>query len=200
MTKGAVAPRTIPNMDPEFDSSVYGSQVAAILALDQNGQRLMPLVSGQCSSEEARALLAKHKASGLFPGARAPEAARGGLFLYFSCGEDCHQIVQNVETPDGSFWHGIVHRQEPDAGNAAYWFRQTGSHAVFSRLARVAEKIATQHPKAGFHSGPKWDPFAFIDFCEQARLKPGSEAERLALEIQRAEWQILFDYCARAGA
>ena len=25
-------------------------------------------------------------------------------------------------------------------------------------------------------------------------------AERAALEIQRAEWQLLFDYCARAGS
>jgi len=200
MTAGAVAPRTILNMDLEFDSNAYASQVAAILALDQNGQRLMPLVSGHCSSNEARSLLDKHKASDLFSGARAGEAARGGLFLYFSCREECHQIVQNVETADGSFWHGIVHRQEPDAGNAAYWFRQTGSHPVFEGLARAAEKIAASHRGVKFRVGAKWEPFAFIDFCEQARRSPGSPAEQLALEIQRAEWQLLFDYCARARA
>jgi len=189
----------MPDMESEFDVNAYGSQVAAILALDQNGQRLMPLVYGRCSSEAARSLLDKQKASDLFLHARAPEAARGGLYLYFSCGDECHQIVQNVETADGSFWHGIVHRQEPDPGNAAYWFRQTGSHAVFPKLARAAEEIVARYPEGGFRPGGKWDPFAFIDFCEEARRVPGSGAERLALEIQRAEWQLLFDYCARAA-
>ncbi len=47
---------------------------------------------------------------------------------------------------------------------------------------------------------PLRDPFAFIDFCEQARRRPGSESEQLALRIQLAEWQILFDYCAGPAA
>jgi len=42
-----------------------------------------------------------------------------------------------------------------------------------------------------------WDALSFIDFCEESRRKPGSDSEKAALEIQRAEWQILFDYCAR---
>jgi hypothetical protein len=32
--------------------------------------------------------------------------------------------------------------------------------------------------------------------CERARQQPGSDAERKAIETQRAEWQLLFDYCA----
>lgn len=180
-----------------FNVKGYGPQVAAILALDQGGQRLIPLVYGQCSSEEARSLLQKQKATDLFTRTHAPEAALGGLFLYFSCGGECHEIVQKVESSDGSFWHGIVHRQEPDAGNAAYWFRQTGTHPVFPGLAQAAEEIVAKYPQAGFRPGAKWDPFFFIDFCEQARREPGSQSERAALEIQRAEWQLLFDYCAR---
>jgi len=180
-----------------FDFRAYGSKVGEILALDQNGERLMPLVAGRCSSEAARSVLKTQKAPDLFSKTRAPEAALGGLLLYFSCADDCHEIVQNVETPEGSFWHGIVHRQEPDPGNAAYWFRQTGSHAVFPELGRAADELASKYSNAPFRPGTKWDPFAFIDFCEMARREPGSEAERLAMEIQRAEWQILFDYCAR---
>ena len=69
---------------------------------------------------------------------------------------------------------------------------------MFPSLARAAEKVAAKYPEAKFRTGATWDPFAFIDFCEQARRAPGSGAERLAQEIQRAEWQLLFDYCARA--
>jgi hypothetical protein len=186
-----------------FDCKKYGRRVAEILAFDQDGDRLIPLVSiprisGGCSSKEARALLSKQKALDLFPAVQAPEAALAGLWLYFSAAHECHQIVQDLASPEGSFWHGIVHRQEPDAGNASYWFRRVGSHPVFRELHCEAQDIAARYPKAGFKPAAKWDPFAFIEVCEQARLQPGSEAEAAALEIQRAEWQLLFDYCARS--
>jgi hypothetical protein len=183
-----------------FDSKVYGSRVARILALDQDGNRLIPLVSGMCSPKEATALLVQQKASDLFFNAPATDAALAGLWTYFSCLEQAHKIAQDVSTPDGSFWHAILHRQEPDPGNAAYWFRQVGQHAVFDRLAEAASGIAAGRRSAGFHSAPRWDPFYFIDFCERARGAPGTDLEQIALEIQRAEWQLLFDHCARARA
>ena len=124
----------------------------------------------------------------------------GGLWLYFSGADECHGIVQDMETPEGRFWHGILHRQEPDPGNAAYWFRATGAHAVFPDLARAAQGVMESYSGASFRPGDPWDPFAFIDFCEQARRQPGSPSERAALEIQRLEWQLLFDYCARSGS
>ncbi len=186
----------------QFDAKAYSSGVAEILALDQHGHRLIPLVSTGCSSEEARTRLRKQRASDLFPKALSPKAALGGLWLYFSCWDECHEIVQNVHTSEGSVWHGIAHRQEPDPVNATYWFRQAGSHPVFPDLFATAQSIRPQHilPQhggAGLKLTGKWDPFAFIDFCESARQDPGSPAEWAALEIQRAEWQLVFDYCAR---
>jgi len=183
-----------------FDSKAYESPIADLLALDQDGLRLIPLVSGVCSSEEARSRLRRQKASDLFPHAAAPDAALGGLWLYFSCFDECHQIVQEIPSTEGSFWHAILHRQEPDSGNAAYWFRRVGKHPVFRDLLEAAEEIVARHPEAEFRLGGKWDPFSFIMFCERARQQPGSPSEQAALEIQRAEWQLLFDYCARSGA
>ncbi len=171
--------------------------MAQILALDQDGNRLMPLVSGGCSPKEAHALLTEQNASELFPGARASQAALAGLWAYFSCFKEAHGSAQNITSAEGSFWHAILHRQEPDAGNAAYWFRQVGTHPVSEELAHAAARIAARYSEAGFRAGERWDPFAFVDFCERARRMPGTDAERAALEIQRAEWQLLFDYCAR---
>lgn len=181
-----------------FLSSDYGPQVRAILALDGDGWRLMPLAGGACSSPEAAARLRSARPSELFPGARAPEAALSGLWLYFSCLEESHRLSQQIDTTEGSFWHGIMHRQEPDADNAAYWFRRTGRHPVFEPLRQEAARILEAFPEVAFRPGPVWDPFAFIDFCEQARRRPGSKEEEAARLIQRAEWQLLFDYCARA--
>ncbi len=180
----------------QFDPPAYGSDVASILSLDQNGARLMPLAEGKCPNSEARQKLAASSARDLFPGGKSPEAALSGLWLYFSCYDECHELCQNLETPEGSFWHGILHRQEPDATNAAYWFRRVGSHPVFPKLNAAAAEILSRYA-VPLKLKNEWDPIAFIDFCEEARSKHGSESEKAALEIQRAEWQLLFDYCAR---
>jgi hypothetical protein len=181
-----------------FDSKAYGIPVVAeILALDQGGQRLIPLGFGSCSSELARERLKGQKARDLFPRAYAAPEALGGLWLYFSCFDECHEIVQDLKSPEASFWHAILHRQEPDPANAAYWFRCVGSHPVFRHLSAAARDIVARHPGAGFQIGANWDPFSFVSFCEQARQEPGSVAERAAMEIQQAEWQLLFDHCAR---
>ncbi len=180
-----------------FDINAYTPEVAAILAMDGGGHRLIPLVARQCSSLEAHAALQKQNARTLFPSAPAPEAAMAGLWLYFSCFEEAHEIAQNISTVEGSLWHGILHRQEPDSGNAAYWFRQAKSHAIYPELVKRALEVVSRHPEAEFRPSAKWDPFGFILFCERARDMPGSESAAAALEIQLAEWQLLFDYCAR---
>lgn len=154
----------------------------------------MPLAEGRCSSEEARRRLQGVVANQVFAGAHAPDAGLAGLWLYFSCLNESHEIAQNVNTPDGSFWHGIMHRQEPDAGNAGYWFRRVGEHPVFPALREEAERLGAPWAK-----GMRWDPFAFIDFCGEVRRKPGSADEQLAMQVQRAEWQLLFDHCAQGA-
>jgi hypothetical protein len=175
-----------------FEAQVYGDAVAEILALDGGGTRLMPLATKECSSPRARDLLRNRSAGSLFPKARAPEAALAGLYLYFSCWDEAHELAQNVNTPDGSYWHGIVHRQEPDEGNSSYWFGRVGRHPVFPALSDEAARLDA----AGFRG--EWDPFAFIRLCEKARAEPGSDLERLAKEVQRVEWQLLFHHCAAA--
>ena len=180
----------------KFDPTAYGPVVAAILALDGNGERLMPLASGRCSSPEALAKIQAASPAALFPHSHAPEAAVSGLYLYFSCIDQAHEVAQSVRTPEGAYWHGIVHRQEPDADNARYWFRQVSSHPIFLELAQVAQTIGLpSHDPQG-----RWDPIRFVEICDRGRLDPTSPLTRMALETQRAEWQLLFDYCARGGS
>jgi hypothetical protein len=165
-----------------FDPKEYGETVASILALDGNGERLMPLTISECSSAEARRLIR---------GSKLPPLVQAGLFLYFSCWTEAHEAAQNIDSVEGSYWHAIVHRQEPDAGNSGYWFRRVGRHPVLPALKKFAAGL-------GLSFGAEWDPIAFVDYCIGAQ--PGSEEERKALEVQRAEWQLLFDHCARQAA
>lgn len=172
-----------------FDPAVYGPQVAAILELDGNGQRLMALAEPKCSSGRALTLLNAAGPQQLFPRSRAPEAALAGLYLYFGCWKEAHETAQVIRSAEGSYWHAIVHRQEPDIWNSDYWFRQVGQHPVFPILRQAAVAI-------GVDFGPRWNAASFLELCEEALSKPGSEIERQALAVQRAEWQLLFDYCA----
>jgi hypothetical protein len=182
----------------DFDPTCYGAGVARLLAMDGNGSRLMPLTCDECSSAGARQILRDANARELFPSAADPVAAMAGLSLYFSCFEEAHELVSKSESRDCELWHAILHRQEPDAGNAAYWFRKVGPHQAYSKIAQAAVRVLEKLPRAEFRAG-KWDPFAFIAFCERARSQPGSAQEQAAREIQRAEWQIVFDHCARGA-
>jgi len=183
-----------------FDPKAYGSIVSGILALDGDGERLMPLASGQCSSSEAFTRIETTSAETLFPNSRAPEAALAGLYLYFSCLDRAHEIAQSVDSVEGSYWHGILHRQEPDSANARYWFRRVGTHLIFSELGARAASIADRYPALSPAWTSRWEPSEFVEICERARQRPGSSLERMAIEIQRAEWQLLFDYCACVGS
>jgi hypothetical protein len=175
-----------------FHASLYGETIEQILALDGGGCRSMPLVCAGCSSAKAKAALSGKRPAELFPSAPAPEAALSGLWLYFGCFDECHEICQDLANADGSYWHAILHRQEPDPGNAGYWFRRVGRHAVYPALAERARAVLNNDAET-------WDPFAFVEFCESARRQADdAPAHRAAREIQLAEWQLLFDHCARS--
>ena len=176
-----------------FSAEAYGPEVAAILALDGGGERLMPLAGGACSSPEALASLRAAGVRTLFAAARAPEAALAGLYLYFSCLDECHAIAQAIATPEGSYWHAIMHRRSPTPATPA-----TGSDAwahtpSFPPCWRQPRRSVTPRAPAGTRS-------CSSNSASGARLRPDSTDERLALAVQRSEWQLLFDYCAAPGA
>ena len=79
-----------------------------------------------------------------------------------------------------------MHRREPDASNSKYWWRRVGNHPVFTQLAGEAARLGWR----------VWNPEVFVDACEEER-GTGSEREALLREVQRTEWELLFDWCYR---
>jgi hypothetical protein len=180
----------------DFDPACYGPDVARILALDENGKRLQPLCWSEYSNQEAHDLLNTFAASTLFPKSPEPTGAMAGLWFYFDGFETAHQLADSRESSNAYYWHAMVHRREGDGGNAAYWFRKTGTHPIYQPLATEAANIIREFPGAEFRLN-KWNPYAFVLFYERAQQQPGTNQERAAMHIQRAEWQLLFDHCAR---
>ncbi len=183
---------------PEFEELNLSPEARAIVEW-KGGPGGMALVCGRRVEAEIAERLRNARAEELFPGAKSPAGALAGLWLLWSGWDEAHSVAQELPTAEGSYWHGIVHRQEPDDWNSGYWFRQVGRHGIFPAVARGAAQLAASHPRAEPLETKDWDPERFIRYCARARALPGSETEQYALAVQQLEWNLLFAWCARPG-
>ena len=103
-----------------------------------------------------------------------------GLWLLHHYLDESHQISQSVDTPEGSWWHAIMHRLEGDFGNSKYWYRRVGSHPCWeaNSLELTGEPDGT------------WSPFDYVDQCRDQSISQ--------IELRRTaqmEWLVLFEHC-----
>jgi hypothetical protein len=135
-------------------------------------------------------------------------AVLSGLLLWNDCLADSHTLSQGIETQNGSYWHGIMHRREPDYANSKYWFRRVGEHPIFPELRQAALETlrsaghgfrwATE-TAALLDSSGVWDPFAYVDWCQACDEGVLSPQTRTLLEqIQLREMELLLDHCLRS--
>ncbi len=147
----------------------------------------------------------------------AARACLAGLWLLHNFLDESHKISQTIHDTNGSFWHGIMHRREPDYENAKYWFRSVGSHPVLEQLAgrliqwhetdNLAEQMrvhatGTALPPADALQNlaqcvvrrSTFDPLAFVDVCQRA-AQTHSMWQAWCRWVSWLEWQLLFDHC-----
>jgi hypothetical protein len=173
-----------------FDVEAYGPVIAGLL----RGVPVAPLDAGAPNGKFRTALAGLNAGNLLEPAGkmvrdeRMAQGCLAGLWLRHGFMEESHVISQEMETPTGSFWHGILHRREPDYGNARYWFRRVGAHPVFPALNEAA--MAEGWPHEG-----RWDAVAFIDAVERASRRGHEKEAKLCVAVQQREWELLFDYC-----
>ena len=91
---------------------------------------------------------------------------KAAIYLKHGFLDESHKISQQVETPNGSYWHAIMHRKEGDFGNSKYWYRRVGAHAVLATM------------------GEKWDALRFVDQCARGTAPDALERKEFDLLLQ----------------
>lgn len=163
----------------QFSASQYGPIFEPLMSIDRNRS----LDEGQPNHalrDQLDALTVDSAfAHAIVSDPLMAKACLSGIWLLHDFLDESHFFSQAIDTPEGSFWHGIMHRREGDFSNAKYWFRRVGDHPVFDQLA---EEFGA------------WDSSDFVDRCEDS-LRGGSE--NACREAQQREWELLFDFCYR---
>lgn len=194
--------------------TAQASQAVATIPADPGTQNWLP---GLLSSPPRRELawllneLRLARSSDLFGSIKSPADATAvfaGLWLLHGDASASHRQSQSIEDEgrhrNGNFWHAIMHRQEPDYGNAKYWFRRVGQHPIFPELACRADQLIQAdgsetalcwRNKLG--APHRWDPFVFVDWCESAASAAESSSVPLLRAIQFIEMFLLLRASSR---
>lgn len=122
--------------------------------------------------------------------------SEAGLWLLAGELEQSHSISQGIDSAEGSYWHGIMHRREGDFGNAKYWFRRVGEHPVMDSLRiQVQDQrdaLSTEFPVEDLLTANSLAD-AVVDACQ----KGVGDREGWQADLQMVcwwEWQLLFQY------
>ena len=118
-----------------FETDRYGTAFSSLLS----ETRTNPL-DGGTPNTDARPDLDALTAEAAFAGkkivdADMAECCVSAVWLYHNFLDESHTISQGIHSTSGSYWHGIMHRREPDFPNSKYWFRKVGDHEVFDDVA-----------------------------------------------------------------
>ncbi len=188
----------------------YSSTIASIVQKLETREPLPPLAPSEEWDSQLTNRISDISLETLFDGqsigdSTMGDAVQSGLLIWNDALEASHTISQSIESGTGSYWHGIMHRREPDYSNAKYWFRRVGGHSIFPALrecalrllqAGSAESDSLADYTEAIEGAEEWDAFRFVDWCEAAdRDRSTPEAVKAFLQaVQVEEIKLLLHY------
>ena len=190
--------------------SEYSSIIAGIVQRLETRDPLPPLAPSEEWDSQLTNRISDLSLETLFDGQSIEDSTMGdavqsGLLLWNDALDASHTISQNIESRTGSYWHGIMHRREPDYSNAKYWFRRVGVHptfpALWERALTLLQSGSTESDSLADYAeaiegAEEWDAFLFVDWCEAAdRDRSTPEAVKAFLQaVQVEEIKLLLNY------
>ena len=192
-------------------NATYTSAIAEVIEKLEAGNPLPPLAPENAWSDELTDTLLALSLEDLFQGQSLKDdifggAIKSGLLLWNDALNDSHDISQGLGNNTGSYWHGIMHRREPDYSNAKYWFGRVSTHPIFPELRERALTLfnETQNPSDTLkqigntiESHEHWDAYQFIDWCQAAENDSSSDVTRFLQQVQSEEIKLLLAYSYR---
>ena len=188
----------------------YSSTIAGIVKKLEARDPLPPLAPSAEWDSELTHRIEGLSLETLFDGQSIKDSTMGdafqsGLLLWNDALDASHTISQGLESGTGSYWHGIMHRREPDYSNAKYWFRRVGVHSIFPALRERAltllQKCSTNSDALAEYTqaigkAEEWEAFRFVDWCEAAdRDRSTPAAVKAFLQaVQVEEIKLLLHY------
>ena len=103
----------------------YTSAIAEAIEKLEAGNPLPTLVPQKAWNSELTDALESASVDELFDGESLKnmtfgEAIKSGLLLWNDALDESHNISQGLENQTGSYWHGIMHRREPDYSHSKH--------------------------------------------------------------------------------
>ena len=189
----------------------YTSAIAEAIEKLEAGNPLPTLVPQEAWSSELTDSLESASLDELFEGESLKnttfaEAIKSGLLLWNDALDESHNISQGLGNQTGSYWHGIMHRREPDYSNSKYWFGRVGTHPIFPALRERALELfeGAQNPSDALAdigqtiaAQEEWDAYQFIDWCQAAEGDADSDVTRFLQQVQAEEIKLLLAYSYR---
>ena len=189
----------------------YASAIAEVIEKLETGNPLPTLVPQKAWNSELTDTLEATSLDEFFEGESLKnttfgEAIKSGLLLWNDALDASHTISQGLTNQTGSYWHGIMHRREPDYPNSKYWFGRVGTHPIFPELRERALKLfkETSNPSntlteigQTLAAQENWDSYQFIDWCQAAEGDSDSDVTRFLQQVQAEEIKLLLAYSYR---
>ena len=189
----------------------YTPAIAEVIEKLEAGNPLPTLVPQKAWSTELTDALASKSLDELFHGEPVKnttfgDAIKSGLLLWNDALDESHNISQGLANQTGSYWHGIMHRREPDYSNAKYWFGRVGTHPIFPQVRERALAIANEIPDPSdalariaqtIETEEQWDAYQFIDWCQAAESEAADDVTHFLQQVQAEEIKLLLAYSYR---
>ena len=189
----------------------YTSAIAEVIEKLEVGNPLPTLVPQKAWNSELTDTLEAASLDALFDGTSLKnttfaEAIKSGLLLWNDALDESHTISQGLMDQTGSYWHGIMHRREPDYPNSKYWFGRVGTHPIFPALRERALELfkETANPSdalteigEAIAGEENWDSYQFVDWCQAAEDDADSDVTRFLQQVQAEEIKLLLAYSYR---
>lgn len=188
--------------------SEYSSTIAAIVQELEARRPLPPLVPQNDWNSDLTNRIQGVSVDKLFDGQAVKDdtfgaSVKSGLLLWNDALDVSHKISQKIEGQTGSYWHGIMHRREPDYSNAKYWFRRAGAHAIFPALREqvlaLIEERSNHAPELADYASAiqqktDWDASQFVDWCQDAAGTSDENVVEFLKATQVEEIKLLLAY------